>query len=222
MPPVDRLVCRFAAEPPQEPLPYGRWEERLRGAFLAACLRVDTEGEQLGEPGEVRWYPDRSWGGRTFVPATVATAAGFEYYGYVSFATPPGGEEPESCDGWAEYTAETAMRNADWRLDLCDAEIGSWRGEEGRQATMTLVWGVPLVGGGAIVTAELAELAVDQCVLVEDRFTLIAPDAYRSDLLEVLLWDPRGSELARESLYAEGEDDGDDEQQEEEEEERRN
>ena len=50
---------------------------------------------------------------------------------------------------------------------------------------MTLVWGRPLVDGGAIATAELADLAVDQCVLVEDRFTLLAPDDYRGDTLEV-------------------------------------
>ena len=33
MPPEERFVPRFAAEPPQEGLPYGRWAERLqRGA----------------------------------------------------------------------------------------------------------------------------------------------------------------------------------------------
>ncbi len=71
---------------------------------------------------------------------------------------------------------------------------------------MTLVWGVPLIAGGAIVTAELANLAVDQCELVEERFTLIAPDNYRSDFLEVKLWSRSGDELARESLYVEEED----------------
>ena len=54
---------------------------------------------------------------------------------------------------------------------------------------MTLVWGVPLVRGGAIATAELAGLTVDQCALAENRFTLIAPDAYRGDYLEIALWD---------------------------------
>ena len=29
MPPTDRFVARFAAEPPQETLPTGRWAERL-------------------------------------------------------------------------------------------------------------------------------------------------------------------------------------------------
>ena len=85
--------------------------------------------------------------------------------------------------------------------------IGRWRGEEGKAAEMTLVWGVPLVPGGAVVTAELANLAVDQCELLEDRFTLIAPDNYRGDFLEIKLWDRGGGELASESLYVEDEDD---------------
>src|ERR671928_240234 len=49
MPPEERIVCRFAAEPPQGPLPYGRWADRLQAEFLAACLRVDAEGADLGE-----------------------------------------------------------------------------------------------------------------------------------------------------------------------------
>jgi hypothetical protein len=81
--------------------------------------------------------------------------------------------------------------------------IGTWRGDQGKRADMTLVWGVPLISGGAIVTAELANLAVDQCELVEERFTLIAPDNYRSDFLEVKLWSKNGEEMARESLYVE-------------------
>ena len=75
---------------------------------------------------------------------------------------------------------------------------------------MTLVWGVPMIAGGSIVTAELANLAVDQCELVEERFTLIAPDNYRGDYIEVKLWDRRGQELAVESLYVDDDEDGDD------------
>jgi hypothetical protein len=63
------------------------------------------------------------------------------------------------------------------------------------------VWGRALVPGGAVVTAELADLAVDQCTLDEDRFTLIAPDDYRGDFLEIKLFSQRGDELATESLY---------------------
>ena len=201
MPPTDRLVPRYAAEPPQEGLPYGRWAHRLSDAFYEACARIDSEGEELGEPGDIAFHPDRTYGGRTFVPATAPTSTGLELFGFVSFV--PGGEEGEPSDfeATADFTAETAERNPEWKIDLNDEQIGRWRGEEGRVASIALVWGSPLVEGGAIVTAELADLAVDQCVLVDDRFTLIAPDDYRSDLLEVKLFDRTGRELARESLY---------------------
>jgi hypothetical protein len=63
-----------------------------------------------------------------------------------------------------------------------------------------------------VATAELADLAVDQCVLLEERFTLIAPDDYRQDFLEIKLFNVRGEELARESLYAEDGDDDDEEE----------
>jgi hypothetical protein len=43
---------------------------------------------------------------------------------------------------------------------------------------------------------------------VGERFTIIAPDDYRHDLLEIALFDARGRELARESLYATEDDEG--------------
>ena len=208
MAPTDRFVPRFAAEPPQEGLPYGRWAHTLSDAFYRACDEVDGGGEDLGEPGEIVFYPDRTYAGRTYVPATAPTSTGLELFGHVSFVPPGEGGEPSEIAAIADFTAETAERNPGWQLDLSDDVIGTWRGEEGRVAQVTLVYGRPLRGAGAIVTAELADLAVDQCVLVEDRFTLIAPDDYRADTLEVKLFDARGREVARESLY---EDDGEDE-----------
>jgi hypothetical protein len=207
MAPEQRFVPRFAAEPPQEELPYGRWEERLRQEFLSAALRLDGEQEDLGEPGAIVWYPDRTWHGRTYVPATTLTTTGYELFGYVRFL--PGGEdeEPSELTAHVDFTDETAERNPDWKLDLCDEIIGAWRGEAGAAAAMTLVWGRPLISGGRIVTAELADLAVDQCELIEERFTLIAPDDYRHDLLEIKLFDGKARELARESLYEGDEED---------------
>jgi hypothetical protein len=70
------------------------------------------------------------------------------------------------------------------------------------------VWGHPLVSGGCVATAELAGLAVDQCELRSERFTLIAPDDYRQDLLEIKLFGASGKQLAGESLYA-ADDEGD-------------
>ncbi len=204
MPPTDRFVISFAAEPPQDSLPYGRWAETLRGHFLVAVRAIETEGETLGEPGEIRWFPDRTYSGRTYVPATARTSEGFEVFGFVSFTE--GGESagPSEFDAVADYTSELAESNPDWKLDLSDEVIGSWRGESGNRAEITLVWGVPMIPGGAVVTAELANLAVDQCAVVEERFfTLVAPDNYRGDYLEVKLWGGRGELLAVESLYVE-------------------
>jgi hypothetical protein len=206
MPPTDRLVPRFAAEPPHEPLPYGRWAERLAQDFMAACLGVDTEGEELGELTEIVWYPDRTYEGQTYVPATANTTMGHQVYGHVAYPVPDEGREPGDLEAKAEFTTETAERNPDWTVDLCDDPIGTWRGEREAPATVTLVWGRPTHANAVIATAELGGVTVDQCPLMNDRFSLIAPDDYRSDTLEVVLWDRGGNEVARESLYAEDED----------------
>ncbi len=204
MPPTDRFVISFAAEPPQETLPYGRWASTLAEYFLGACREIDTEDEEIGDlVGEISWFPDRTYGGRTYIPAVTRTSEGYELFGFVSFQEGSGG--PSAFEATADFTSEVAESNPDWKLDLNDEVIGTWRGEEGNAADMTLVWGAPLIPGGTLVTAELANLAVDQCALLDDRFTLIAPDNYRQDFLEIKLWSGRGQELARESLYVEEE-----------------
>jgi hypothetical protein len=210
MPPEERLLPRFAAEPPQEERPYGRWEERLREAFLGAARSLEDEPEDLGEPGAIAWYPDRTWHGHTYVPATSRTSNGYELFGYVRFLSAAEDSQPGELSAHVDFTDELAERNPDWQLDLCEEVIGSWRGESGAVAAMTLVWGRPLVSGGRIATAELADLAVDQCELIDERFTLIAPDDYRHDLLDIKLFDTKGRELARESLYAGEDEDGED------------
>jgi hypothetical protein len=210
VPPEPRLVPRFAAEPPQEEQPHGRWEARLREELLSTLPALQDAEPLLGNAGDVLWYPDRSWHGRTYLPATCATDSGHELFGYVRFVAASDSGEPRDFFAHLDFTDQTAARNPDWQLDLCDEVVGSWRGEGGASAAMTLVWGHPLVAGGRVVTGELGGLTVDQCALVRERFTLLAPDDYRHDLLEVALYDGRGRELARESLYAahDDEDDG--------------
>ncbi len=205
MPPTDRFVISFAAEPPQEALPYGRWAQTLSERVLTACRQLDAEGNDLGEAGEIAWFPDRSYGGRTYVPAVARTTTGYELFGYVSF-TEGAGDGPGDFDAHADFTSETAESNPDWELDLNDEVVGSWRGESGNLAAMPLVWGVPMVTGGALVTAELADLAVDQCAVVEERFTLLAADDYRGDYLEIKLWDGHGKQLAHEPLWVDDDD----------------
>jgi hypothetical protein len=202
MPPSERPIPRYAAEHPQEALPYGRWAEALAGHFLEACGRIETD-EDIGEPDAVNWFPDRSWGGRTYVPATAATANGYEVFGFVSFTREHEGAEATDFEARADFTDETAEANPEWSLDLSDDVLGDWRGGQGRRGEIALVWGVALVPNGAVATAELGPTSTDQCVLLENRFTLVSLDNYTGDYLEVKLWGAGGGELAAESLYEE-------------------
>lgn len=196
MPPAARAIPQFAAEPPQEPLPYGRWEEALAGHFLDRAREASES-----EPGALTWFPDRTWNGRTYVPVTAPTEDGGEVFGYVSYTREHEGAQAAGFTAVADYTDETAAQNPDWTLDLSDQEIGHWRGPQGRRGSVTLVWGVALVSNGAVATVELGPTTTDQCELVDDRFTLVSLDAYTGDYVEVQLFSGRGVELARESLY---------------------
>jgi hypothetical protein len=205
MPLTNRPFPRFVAEPPHEVEPYGRWADRLTEQFTAACAKI--EGEiPAPDPEAIAWYPERTYAGRVYVPATAAAGEELELFGYVSFARSNGGE-PTDFAASVDYTDETAAQNPHWTIDLNDEVIDTWRGPGEATGDVTLVWGVPLVQGGAAATAELGDDTVDQCILTPDgRFTLIALDAVKGlvpdDLyLEVRLWGRRGQQLVRESLY---------------------
>jgi hypothetical protein len=195
MPPVPRQVPLFAAEPPQEPLPYGRWAEALGEQFAASA----PDGVEVAVD-EIVWFPERTWAGRTYVPAT-ALAGGGEVFGYVSYTREHEGAQATDFAASSDFTEETAGENPDWTLDLSDEEIGQWRGPEGRRGVITLVWGVAMVPNGVVATTELGPTTTDQCELIENRFTLVSLDAYTGDYVEVRLYGARGAELARESLY---------------------
>ena len=202
MPPDERPIPRFIAEPPQEGYPYGRWADALAERFLDVARGVDA-ADELGDPGEVVWFPERAYGGRTYVPATAATSNGFEVFGYVSYTREHEGAEARDFRAVADFTDETAEAHPEWRIDLSDWEIASWRGPQGRRGEITLVWGVALEHKGLVVTTELGPTTTDQCALIEDRFTLVSLDNYTGDYIEVVLWGSDGREIATESLYAE-------------------
>lgn len=208
MPPVRRPFPRFIADSPQEKLPYGRWEERLVEKLGEACEPLATEAGAPLDPGAVRWFPERAWGGRVYVPASarVSTEGGgsVEYFGYVSFERPEDGE-PRDLAATADFTDVTTEDNPEWQVDLNEEVIGAWRGDGGRGGDVTLVWGVPLLRGAVAATAELEGETVDQAAVRDGRFTLVAVDAvhgFGDELyLEVKLWDRRLREIASESLY---------------------
>jgi hypothetical protein len=206
--PNPRPIPRFIADSTQEGIPHGRFAERLADEFRKACKGVGDLPEGVEIPAKVEWFPERAWGGRVWVPGT-ARAKGpdgaLELFGHASYVLPEGGQ-PDEFRAKADFTDVLAEDNPDWKIDLNDDVIGRWRGENGRAGNVTLVWGRPLVRGAVAATAELELETVDQEVVSQERFTLIALDAlegYGDDVfLEVKLWSRRAQELASESLYA--------------------
>lgn len=208
MPPNPRPIPRFIADSTQEGIPHGRFAERLASEFGKACEGIDELPEGIEVPGEVEWFPERTWGGRVWVPGTVRTEGSdgtLELFGHVSYELPDGGE-PGNFRASADFTDVLAEDNPGWHIDLNDDVIGRWRGENGRAGAVTLVWGRPLVRGAVAATAELDMETVDQEVVSDERFTLVALDAlegYGDDVfMQVRLWSRRAQELASESLYA--------------------
>src|SRR5215208_4818452 len=103
MAPEPRPIPRFVAEPPHEGRPYGRWAESLARHFLEACEQIDAD-EDLGGPGDVVWFPDRTFAGRTYIPASATTSTGYELLGmYVRPANVRyrAARSPSTCSRWS-------------------------------------------------------------------------------------------------------------------------
>ena len=169
-------------------------------------------------PRRFGWFPERTWGGRVYVPATgsgvegeprtarARTAARSSISaGSRSSARTDG--EPGELRAKADFTDVTAEDNPDWKIDLSDDVIGAWRADGERGGDVTLVWGLPMVRGAVAATAELDGEVIDQAAVQEGRFTLIAVDAVRGFgdelYVEIKLWDRTLRQIAAESLYAE-------------------
>ena len=208
MRPSPRPIPRFIADTTQEGIPHGRFAERLREEFGKAVGEIADLPVGAELPAEVDWFPERAWGGRVWVPCSAHSESEegrLELFGHVSYVQPPEGE-PGGFAAKADFTDILAEDNPDWRIDLNDDVIGRWRGENGRAGAVTLVWGRPLVRGAVAATAVLEGETVDQELISQGRFTLIALDAlegYGDDVfMEVKLWSRRADELASETLYA--------------------
>jgi hypothetical protein len=208
VPPNPRPIPRFIADSSQEGIPHGRFAERLGEEFGRACAAIDGLPDGVEAPESPDWYPERAWGGRVWVPCT-ARAPGpegeLELFGHVSYVLPEGGE-PGDLRAQADFTDVLAEDNPGWKIDLNDEVIGRWRGENGRAGAVTLIWGRPLLQGAVAATADLDLETVDQEVVSDGRFTLLALDAlegFGDDVfVQVKLWNRRAQELATESLYA--------------------
>lgn len=216
MPPVARPFPRFISDSAQESRPYGRWEERLRESFASACGDLAGDAGTQVDAESLRFFPERTWGGRTFIPVVGRGSQEVEgvtpeFFGHVSFLR-VGEGDPGELTASADFTDVTADDNPDWQVDLNDDVIGDWRADGGRGGEVTLIWGTPLVRGALAATAELAGEVIDQAAVNDGRFSMIAVDAVHgfedTDIyLEVKLWDRRLREIASESLYAEDDED---------------
>jgi hypothetical protein len=188
MPPNPRPVPRFIADSTQEGIPHGRFAERLAVPFREACDGIKELPEGVEATEELVWFPERTWGGRNWVPCTTRAEGPegeLELFGHVSYVRPAEGE-PTDFRAKADFTDVLA-------------------GENGRGGDVTLVWGRPLVANAVAATAELELETVDQEMVSDGRFTIVALDAmkgYGDDIfMQIKLWSRRAQELASESLY---------------------
>ncbi|HKJ36247.1 MAG TPA: hypothetical protein VKA36_06745 [Solirubrobacterales bacterium] len=215
-PPIARPFPRFMSDTVQEPKPYGDWADRLRDAFADACAPLAEEAGAALDPETLLFFPERTWGGRTYQPVVGFAAeedGGLpEYFGYIRFERGKDGE-PGELVADADFADVTAEDNPDWEIDLNDAVVGEWKADGGRGGEVTLIWGRPLVRGAIAASAELESDVLDQAAINDGRFSLLAVDAvhgFGDELyLEIKLWDRRLNQVAAESLYdddVEGED----------------
>jgi len=222
-PPSARPFPRYIADAAQDAEPTGRWAERLTEHFAMACEPLTADAGSSLNTDKLRWFPERGWGGRVYVPVTGRAQEPsvpsdvpegsepvlVEFYGWVSFVRPEG-DEPSDFTAKAEFTDVTAEDSPEWEIDISDDVIGSWRSEAGRGGDVTLVWGLPMVRGAVAATAEIDGEVVDQCPVRDGRFTLVAVDAVsgfgdEDVYMTVKLWDRRLAQVAAESLYDEAE-----------------
>ena len=182
-----------------------------------------AEAGSAVDPETIRWFPDRLWSGRVYVPVSARAADATtdedgesvlsEFYGWVSYVPGEDDGEPAAMRAKADFTDVTAEDNPDWKIDINDDVVGAWRTDGSRGGDVTLIWGLPLVRGAVAATAELDGETIDQAPVHDGRFTLVAVDAvhgFGDDLfLEVKLWNRSVRELASESLYAEADEEDD-------------
>ena len=173
----------------RSPTPHGRWADRLRAEFLAAAQDLDG----IGEPGELAFYPDRTWHGYTYIPVTARTANGLRglrlralrrrHRRRATRATsPPTPTSPRRRPSATPTGSSTCATRSSAAGAAPTAPV----------ASMTLVWGRALVAGGARRHRRARRAHRRPVRAVDDRFTLLAPDDFADGLLEVRLYSDAG------------------------------
>ena len=126
MRPTERPIPRFIADTTQEGIPHGRFAERLRGELTTTLEAIEDLPGGAELPPEVEWFPERSWGGRVWVPFSARSESEegrLELFGHVSYVQSPDGE-PHDFDGNqgeqpAHRQAIALARNSTFFVQIC-------------------------------------------------------------------------------------------------------
>src|ERR1700760_4263503 len=121
MAPNPRPIPRFIADTSQEGIAGGRFSARLREAFVDAIAEITDLPAGAAVAEEVDWFPERTWGGRVWVPCSARTESeegALELFGHVSYVVPEGGADATDFAATADFTDVLAEDNPDWKIDL--------------------------------------------------------------------------------------------------------
>ena len=201
-PPSRRRTCCPTAAGPQT--------LHARSSSPPACASTAT-GEDLGEPGEIDLVPGPHLARAHVRARDRAHRHGLELFGYVSFAPGGDGEEPGDFHAVRRlHRARPPRPTPTGRSTSATRSSARGAASRARPPPMTLVWGRPLVDGGAVVTAELADLARRPVRAARGPLHAASrPTTTAATRSTSSVFDRRGGELAHESLYAEDDDEDD-------------
>ena len=192
MAPIDRPVPRFAAEPPQDDLPAGPWEGRLREVFLAACDRIDTDGHRPRRARRAALVPRPDLERAHLPPRHRADEHGPGALRPRLVPAPGGGRRGRRGlrrDGRLhrrDRRAPPRVEDRPLRRRRRGVERRG-RGPRGHDARVGRADGARRRGRDGGAGGEV----VDGCVLEENRFTLLAPDGIGGSL-EIAVADDLG------------------------------
>jgi len=203
-----RLIPQFAAEPPQETLPYGRWADLLRGQLLRRSCAWRGRGGGPRRAGRHRLVP-RPHLGRAHVRARDdAHTTGLELYATSSFTL--GERGPDDFDASAFATDILGRGRPAGRSTSSDDEIAPGAATAAARR-LDASSGCPATRRRRVATAELAEVTSRSVRADREPLHADRPDRYPhpTDELQVALFNARASSCARVALRGDGDDEDD-------------
>ena len=95
-----------------------------------ACGSRPRTTIELGEAGEIHWFPDRTWSGPHLRPRDRAHRHRPRALRLRVLRARR--RRRRELYAWADYTPDIAEDHPEWRMDISQEVVGGWRGERGR------------------------------------------------------------------------------------------